>query len=119
MTEQPVIVTAPASNLPPVLKAQASPNGAESANGSPSHAPAHRGKPRQSKLSRRLTLGGIVVGLIGVAGFFYWLTTPAKAQRTDLILEKVKFEPLNLTVVERGALESADNREVVCRVKAG
>src|SRR5205823_6555830 len=26
---------------------------------------------------------------------------------------------LNLTVVERGALESADNREVTCRVKAG
>lgn len=42
-----------------------------------------------------------------------------KGTRPDLILHKVKFEPLDLTVVERGALESADNREVTCKVRAG
>jgi multidrug efflux pump subunit AcrA (membrane-fusion protein) len=61
----------------------------------------------------------MIVSVFAVAGFGYWLTTPAKAQRTDLILHTVHLEPLNLTVVERGALESADNREVTCRVKAG
>ncbi len=54
----------------------------------------------------------------GGAGAYWWSIGP-KAQRTDLIIHKVRLEPLQLTVVERGALESADNREVVCRVKAG
>jgi HlyD family secretion protein len=34
-------------------------------------------------------------------------------------LHKVRPEPLQVTVVERGTLESAENREVVCQVKAG
>jgi HlyD family secretion protein len=45
--------------------------------------------------------------------------TGAKGPRADLILYRMHFEPLNLTVVERGALESADNRDVTCRVRAG
>src|SRR5262245_63954521 len=98
MTEQPVTVTTPASNLPPVLKAPVSPNG-DSPNGSPSHAPAHRDKPRRSRLARRFTLAGLVIGIIAAAGVLYWITTPAKAQRTDLILEAVKLQPLQLTVV--------------------
>jgi HlyD family secretion protein len=61
----------------------------------------------------------MIAAIVVVAGIGYWITSPAKAQRTDLILEKVKLEPLQLTVVERGALESADNREVHCRVRAG
>jgi multidrug efflux pump subunit AcrA (membrane-fusion protein) len=39
--------------------------------------------------------------------------------RTDLILHTVKREPIQLTIVERGTLESADNCEVVCHLKAG
>lgn len=39
--------------------------------------------------------------------------------RPDLLLHTVKHEDLDLTVVERGALESADNRDVICKVKAG
>lgn len=53
----------------------------------------------------------------GVGGWIYWQTP--KTQRTDLLYHKIRKEPLSLTVVERGALESADNRDVVCRVKAG
>jgi HlyD family secretion protein len=41
------------------------------------------------------------------------------ATREDLVTHKVKRERLELTVVERGALESADNRDVYCRVKSG
>jgi HlyD family secretion protein len=70
-------------------------------------------------VARSLTAAGLLAGLVGAAGFGYWVTSPAKAQRTDLILHKVRLEPLQLTVVERGALESADNREVHCRVRGG
>jgi multidrug efflux pump subunit AcrA (membrane-fusion protein) len=40
-------------------------------------------------------------------------------QRTDLVTHVVQRERLQVTIVERGALESADNREVVARVRAG
>src|SRR5262249_38627867 len=39
-------------------------------------------------------------------------------QRPDLIMHKVQYERLQLTITERGQLESADNKEIVCRVKA-
>ena len=64
-------------------------------------------------------MGGLFAALVGLAGLGYWLTMPGKALRADLIVHKAKMEQLQLTVVERGALESADNREVTCRVKAG
>lgn len=41
------------------------------------------------------------------------------AKRPDLLLHRVKFEALPIAVVEKGTLESADNREVICKVKAG
>jgi HlyD family secretion protein len=40
-------------------------------------------------------------------------------KRQDLLLHTVKLEPLPIAVVEKGTLESADNRDIVCRVKAG
>ncbi len=40
-------------------------------------------------------------------------------KRVDVIPHKVTKEFLQVTVVERGTLESADNKDVVCRVKAG
>jgi len=36
-----------------------------------------------------------------------------------LLYHTVRYEPIKLTVVERGQLESADNRDVICRVRAG
>jgi len=38
--------------------------------------------------------------------------------RSDLILHKVALERLQLTITERGQLESAENKDIVCRVKA-
>jgi HlyD family secretion protein len=61
----------------------------------------------------------LVAALVIGAGVAYWFTLAPTPQRTDLLFHKVRYEPMNLTVVERGTLESADNREVVCRVKAG
>lgn len=51
-------------------------------------------------------------------GYYLYARTPAQA-RTDLLYHTVRKEPMQLTVVERGTLESADNRDVICRVKAG
>jgi multidrug efflux pump subunit AcrA (membrane-fusion protein) len=42
-----------------------------------------------------------------------------RSARPDLVTHTVGRERLTLTIVERGALESADNNELTCRVKAG
>jgi len=48
-----------------------------------------------------------------------FVTKPfAKDIRTDLVTHKVGYGRLELTIVERGALESANNHDIVCRVKA-
>jgi multidrug resistance efflux pump len=39
--------------------------------------------------------------------------------RHDLVWHTVNYEALPMTIVERGALESAANQELICRVKAG
>jgi HlyD family secretion protein len=36
-----------------------------------------------------------------------------------LLTHTVRFEPLQLTIVERGFLESANNEDIICRVKSG
>jgi multidrug efflux pump subunit AcrA (membrane-fusion protein) len=61
----------------------------------------------------------LLLALAGGAGAAYYYTLAPKQQRADLILYTTHLEPMQLTVVERGTLESADNREVTCRVKAG
>src|SRR5262249_49100342 len=53
----------------------------------------------------------------GFAG--WWMFGRFRAPRTDLLYHTVRAEKLQLSIVERGAsLESAENRDVVCRVKA-
>ena len=66
-----------------------------------------------------------VVGGLAAAAVKFELT-PAKlfpsyfqTARPDLVLHTVKPYPLSVTVVERGTLESSENREVTCKVKAG
>lgn len=59
----------------------------------------------------------------GAAGLLFVVASATgmfrgKAARADLILHKVGYEGLQLTITERGQLESADNKEIVCRVKA-
>ncbi len=61
---------------------------------------------------------GIFLALAAGVGIFIYKQRPTQT-RTDLLYHKVRVEPLKLTVVERGQLESADNRDVICRVKAG
>ncbi|MBA4186849.1 MAG: hypothetical protein C0467_02405 [Planctomycetaceae bacterium] len=66
--------------------------------------------------------------IAGDLAAYYFLNTslltgrvigPRTVLRPDVILHTVKKETLNVTVTEKGTLESADSREIVCRVRAG
>jgi multidrug efflux pump subunit AcrA (membrane-fusion protein) len=65
----------------------------------------------------------LVIGIgaaVLAAGIAFWaFSGSSKTNRPDLLLHTVKHEDLDLTVVERGTLESADNRDIICKVKAG
>ncbi len=64
--------------------------------------------------------GVAVIGAaIAVAAFVLPQFGLFQAKRPDLIPHTVQRESLPITVVERGTLESANNLEVVCKVKAG
>ncbi len=72
-----------------------------------------------------LAILGFIAGDVG-AHFFLGKSLvsgmvfgPRSGERADVILHKVKKEPLNVTVTEKGQLESADNRDIVCKVRAG
>jgi multidrug resistance efflux pump len=64
-------------------------------------------------------VGALLVVGLGGAGAYEWLHSARAASRGDLVLHKVKKDRIELTIVERGALESAKNSDVYCRVKAG
>jgi multidrug efflux pump subunit AcrA (membrane-fusion protein) len=65
---------------------------------------------------------GLAIAVLVLAGggatAYVVVAKPFQNSRTDLILHRVKYGRLELTIVERGALESANNHEIVCRVKA-
>src|SRR5262245_66674467 len=127
----------PSPHPPPTTAAEARPDPdaipALHPNGSPSPVvtpattglegppPAEPPRPRRRGRNRaRLVKLGLGLLALGAAGFgVYKYTRPTATVRPDLLLHKVKAEPLQMTVVERGTLESADNRDVVVRVKAG
>src|SRR5262245_50927390 len=86
-----------------------------------SHRPAssNRDKTGRRFLSPKILIPvAAVLGLAGVGAGYYAYTVIFRPTHTDLLTHKVKYEKLELTIVERGQLESADNRDVVCRVKA-
>jgi HlyD family secretion protein len=57
--------------------------------------------------------------LLLAGGIGAFLLTRPPAARADVLLHTVKKESLNVTVTEKGQVESADNRDVVCKVRAG
>ncbi len=61
--------------------------------------------------------GLLVLGAVA-AGGWYLVLRPAP-QRADVLLHTVQREPLIVSVTEKGTLESIDNRDIVCRVRAG
>lgn len=72
-----------------------------------------------SNRKRYLLLGLTTIAIVGglAAARFLFPTTNPKYD--DLIWRPVQEETVQLTIVERGELESANNAEIVCRVKAG
>lgn len=60
-----------------------------------------------------------LIGGIAAAAWYFGLLRSGTGARPDLILHRVKLESLPVSVVGKGALESADNRDIICKVKAG
>jgi multidrug resistance efflux pump len=81
----------------------------------PARLPKKTSRGRRGKL---LVIGAVVVlavtavTTVGAARVF-------RPARVDLVTHTVKPDRLELTVVERGALESANNHDIYCRVKSG
>src|SRR5262249_54941890 len=75
---------------------------------------------RAARRHNRLVAWSTAAAFLIVGGgllTFYMTRTPTV--RPDVILHKVKKEDLNVTVTEKGTLESAENKDVVCKVRAG
>src|SRR6266513_3122258 len=82
--------------------------------------PEERTKRRGAQRRKRLLIGAPIV-LLFVAGVAYGGWTYFQGARAPFIgpAWKVVPERLQLAIVERGTLESRDNRDIVCRIKAG
>ena len=81
--------------------------------------PSNLGVKRGWGLGAKLAIAAgalIAVGSTGTATWFYLGGTTFN--RAELVPYKVHYDKLQLTVVEHGALEAAENSEIVCRVKA-
>ncbi len=52
------------------------------------------------------------------AGWFLW-GTPFVTPPEELLLHTLERGPLSVTIKEAGTLQSADNRDIICRVKTG
>jgi multidrug efflux pump subunit AcrA (membrane-fusion protein) len=94
--------------------------GSRGRNGAPKSANGRPALTRRKGKTRKLLLAGALVALtfagsVAVQSF----VAGHHPQRTDVVTHTVGYEPIQVTVVERGALEAAENRDVVCQVKAG
>src|SRR5437667_3436417 len=109
---------APATLPPAPSPAEATPM--ESPNGSPfpgqSQLPRQR-RQRWGTTAKILVALGAVV-LIGGAAFGSYVWFGKSKGRIDLVLHKVQYERLELAITERGQLESGNNNDIVCKMKA-
>jgi HlyD family secretion protein len=111
------------SSLPlPGESAHAAPGRLDLAPGAPQGGPSRQTGKLPPARSRRkaLPLLVLLVGLLvaSAGGMAWYKVANSPSERTDLITHTVRREPLRVTVVERGTLESATNQDIVVRVKA-
>jgi multidrug efflux pump subunit AcrA (membrane-fusion protein) len=64
-------------------------------------------------------VGSFLAFILASGGGSWYYFTGLRAARTDLVTYTVRPDRLPLTIIERGALESAENSDINCRVKAG
>jgi multidrug resistance efflux pump len=74
--------------------------------------------PAPRRRRARILTGAAVLSLTGLATAFGLLHHPAGRARAELIVQPVRYEHLDQTVVEHGDLESAHNSDIRCRVKS-
>jgi HlyD family secretion protein len=60
----------------------------------------------------------VLAGVAGAGAGGWYLLGNKSTVRPDILLHSAKKEKLQVTIVERGSLESAENNEIVCKVKA-
>ena len=90
-------------------------------NGSPNPASTNRlpSARKTSKGARLLTFAAAAILLVaggGGAAWYYFSGSGTKV--LDVVTHTVRKEALELTIVEKGSLESAENSDVYCRVKS-
>src|SRR5437763_6492211 len=86
---------------------------------SPNRAPSRLPRARRWSKSARALLAVVVLLLVGGAATAgWWFFGRATGPRADLLLHKVRYEKLQLTIVERGTLNAAENHDIVCKLKA-
>lgn len=82
------------------------------------NAEAGRG-PRRPSRRWKTSMFLAAAGLVGLAFGNRFVPNSFRAARSDLVTHRVHRERLELTIVERGTLESSRNSDIYCTVKAG
>src|SRR5262245_11984554 len=110
----------PAATTPPASDPPTAVTPLPTSSSSPLPASSRLPRPsRWSKGARLLVALAVAVLVILLLTGGWWMFAGLHAPRTDLITHTVQRDKLQQTIVERGTLESAENRDVICRVKAG
>jgi HlyD family secretion protein len=105
-------LAAPPTNSPPHA-----PNGTP--NGSPIPVPSRLPKARKLGRGSKWLIALLVLIVAGGVSFGGWyFFAHRNTTLPGLILHKVKKENMQITITERGSLESAENNELSCGVKA-
>jgi multidrug resistance efflux pump len=89
-------------------------------NGAAPAIPSRLAQPlRWSLRTKVIAVAGLLLLAAIGSGAYLFFRNPFSGNRVDLVTHKVRSERLELTIVERGALESAKNSDIYCTVKAG
>jgi multidrug efflux pump subunit AcrA (membrane-fusion protein) len=98
-----------------VEQVQAAPAPAETQAPRPEASTGRKG--RKSKF-RGLLVPAVGLTLVVLLGVWFFFFRPGRTEAYTGPTWEVKKDRLQLTIVERGSLESAENSDIVCRVKA-
>ncbi len=114
-------MTSPPANVTPIAPQGGDPNGRTNVFPAPSlkgMAPATR-QVQNSRGRSRLWLMAGVLGAVVVGLVVLFMPRSAAVNRADQVPYTVKRDNLIISITERGTLEAAENKDVICHVKAG